>query len=237
MMLIWLAAMIAWRGETYLDDVLMILAGIASWIIWLVSLLAEIEFSTIIPKCISTEECMVYFSFLSDSDQNLCGFLDILNILSGALLDDVIHAVKVLQGWSKFSKFNLFKKINVFRELREHAERACCFPTTYCFIHIYTVICIHTWESCSKTAAHEHLTLSSCNAASGGSRPFNRPHHRLGLGLGLGLEGSVSSILTTILHCFYTYVVRSFFNNPILFLLFFLPIWLEPLVTQAEISD
>lgn len=41
---------------------------------------------------------MVYFSFLSNSNQSLHGFLDILNILTGALLDDVMYAVKVLQG-------------------------------------------------------------------------------------------------------------------------------------------
>ena len=41
---------------------------------------------------------MVHISFPSNSNQNLHGFLDILNILSGALLDDGLYTVKVLQG-------------------------------------------------------------------------------------------------------------------------------------------
>lgn len=118
MMLIWLAIMIAPRGEMYRDDVLMILAEIASWIIWLVFPLAGIEFwSTIILKCVWREGCVVYFSFPFHSNQNLHGFLDLLHILTESFLDDVMHAVKVLQGWSKFSWFNLFCFfLNVFTE-------------------------------------------------------------------------------------------------------------------------
>lgn len=110
-MLISLAIMIAARGETYRDDVLMILAEIASWIIWLVFPQAGIEFwSTIALKCARGEGCVFYFSFSFHSNQNLHGCLDLVHILTGSLLDDVMRAVKVLQGWSKFSWLNLLKK-------------------------------------------------------------------------------------------------------------------------------
>lgn len=100
MILIWLVITIPPRRETHRDDVLMILGKtIASWIIWLVFPLAGIEFwSTITPKCVRREGCVIYFSFHFHSNQNRHGLLDAVHVHSGSCLDDVMHAVNVLQG-------------------------------------------------------------------------------------------------------------------------------------------
>lgn len=159
-MLIWLAIMIAPREETHRDDVLMILAQIASWIIWSVfpsgwDWLLSNNNSTV---CMEGGVCNLFlfpFSQLAKPSR-LPGSIP---YSYSSFLDDVMHAVKVWKAWSKFSWFNL---------LKWRAEYAWCFPTTSCFIHTDTIICIHTWESGSKSAVCKDSTLNSCNAAPGG---------------------------------------------------------------------
>lgn len=109
-MLIWLAIMIAPREETHRDDVLMILAQIASWIIWSVfpsgwDWLLSNNNSTV---CMEGGVCNLFlfpFSQLAKPSR-LPGSIP---YSYSSFLDDVMHAVKVWKAWSKFSWFNLLK--------------------------------------------------------------------------------------------------------------------------------
>lgn len=51
--------------------------------------------------CIRGGMCVVCFSFTFPNNQNPHGFLDMLHLLTRSFLDDVMYAIKILQGLSK----------------------------------------------------------------------------------------------------------------------------------------